>query len=178
MTTKRTTAVTIEPGVRSLDQCEAVVSRGLDTFVEVGLALLEIRDRLLYQAVGFSSFDGYCRDRWGWSRQHAHRLISGAQVAELVSPAGDGPPAERVARELVPLARADEDAAVALWAELRASHGDHVTAELVRNLVHQHLGRPAPTPNFRPVSVEGQSRLDRRRPVLCPECGHEFTVLR
>jgi len=168
----------VEPAIRTLAECEAIVDRGLSTFVEVGRALLEIRDRRLYREAGFSSFDGYCRERWGWSRQHAYRLIDGGRVAELVSPAGDSSPVERVARELVPLARADEDAAVALWAELRASHGDHVTADLVRDLVHQHLGKEVPTPNFRPVSVEGQSRLDRRRPVVCPECGHEFTVLR
>jgi hypothetical protein len=168
----------VEPGRRTLVECETVVGRGLDTFVEVGLALLEIRDRRLYHDAGFSNFAGYCRERWGWSRQHAYRLIDGAQVVELVSPAGDTLPSERVLRELAPLARADQEAAVALWAELRATHGDHVTAKLVRDLVGHHLGRSAPTPDFRPVSADSQPRLDRRRPITCPGCGHEFHLPR
>ena len=162
---------------RTLAECEAVVERGFDTFVEVGRALLEIRDRRLYRGAGFAAFGTYCRERWGWSRQHAYRLIDGAQVAELVSPAGDTPP-ERVARELVPLARADQEAAVALWVELQARHGAHVTADLVRTAVAQHLGKEAPTPDFRPVSVDQVPRLDRRRPIACPKCGHEFTLSR
>lgn len=30
-------------------------------------------------------------------------------------------------------------------------------------------------PDFAPVGEEEQSRLDRKAPVRCPECGHEFT---
>ena len=31
------------------------------------------------------------------------------------------------------------------------------------------------TPNFQPVGIEEQGRLDQKKPVTCPECGHEFT---
>ena len=34
-----------------------------DSFVDVGLALLETRDRRLYKEAGFSAFAAYCRDR-------------------------------------------------------------------------------------------------------------------
>jgi len=30
-------------------------------------------------------------------------------------------------------------------------------------------------PDFQPVSEDEQGRLDRRKPVTCPECGHTFT---
>jgi len=30
-------------------------------------------------------------------------------------------------------------------------------------------------PDFQPVSVEDQPRLDEKKPVTCPECGHEFS---
>lgn len=30
-------------------------------------------------------------------------------------------------------------------------------------------------PNFEPVGVEEQGRLDEKKKVICPECGHEFT---
>jgi hypothetical protein len=31
------------------------------------------------------------------------------------------------------------------------------------------------TPDFQPVGIEEQGRLDEKKPVTCPECGHEFT---
>ena len=29
-------------------------------------------------------------------------------------------------------------------------------------------------PDFQPVGVDEQPRLDQKKPVMCPECGHEF----
>lgn len=29
-------------------------------------------------------------------------------------------------------------------------------------------------PNFQPVGIDEQGRLDQKKPVVCPECGHEF----
>jgi ParB family chromosome partitioning protein len=29
-------------------------------------------------------------------------------------------------------------------------------------------------PNFEPVGIDEQGRLDQKKPVTCPECGHEF----
>ena len=31
------------------------------------------------------------------------------------------------------------------------------------------------TPNFEPVGIDEQGRLDEKAKVTCPECGHEFT---
>ena len=30
-------------------------------------------------------------------------------------------------------------------------------------------------PDFEPVGIDEQGRLDQKKPVICPECGHEFT---
>ena len=30
-------------------------------------------------------------------------------------------------------------------------------------------------PNFQPVSIDEQGRLDQKNKIVCPECGHEFT---
>jgi ParB-like chromosome segregation protein Spo0J len=30
-------------------------------------------------------------------------------------------------------------------------------------------------PDFQPVSEDEQGRLDQKKPVVCPKCGHEFT---
>ena len=47
-----------------LAQCEAVIAQGLRTFVDVGAALLKVRDARLYRAE-WTTFEAYCRDRWG-----------------------------------------------------------------------------------------------------------------
>ena len=79
-----------------LDELEAVIERGMQTFVEVGEALMEIRDGRLYKQ-DYGTFEAYCKERWGFSRGHGYRLIAAAEL----SPVGDIPPAnERQAREL------------------------------------------------------------------------------
>lgn len=64
-------------------QLEATIERGLQTFVEVGLALMEIREAALYRPA--QTFEEYCRDRFGMERAHAYRLIDAAVVVENVS---------------------------------------------------------------------------------------------
>jgi phage N-6-adenine-methyltransferase len=60
-------------------ECERVIERGLNTFVEVGAALLEIRDSRLYKD-GYSTFEDYCRDRWGMARNYANKMIAASEV--------------------------------------------------------------------------------------------------
>jgi hypothetical protein len=84
-----------------LAQLEAVVERGLAVFIEVGLALQEIRDAQLYRQT-HASFEVYCRERWGFSRQRGYQLISAAEVSTMVVNAGlPAPESEREARPMV-----------------------------------------------------------------------------
>lgn len=128
----------LELVTRSLSELEIIIERGLNTFVEVGQALLEIRAGRLYHEAGYTSFDDYCRERWGFSRIHAHRQIEAAQVAGLL-PIGNTPANEAQARELTPLLKADEAEVVTVWRELKAEHGENVTARLVRQVVTNRL---------------------------------------
>src|SRR5262245_43866722 len=89
-----------------LAELEAVVERGLATFVDVGQALIEIRESRLYREQ-HDTFEKYLHFRWGMSRSSGYRFIDAARVAELVSPIGDIEN-EAHARELVPLLREPE----------------------------------------------------------------------
>jgi hypothetical protein len=131
-----------------LTDLEQVVDRGLQTFVEVGAALAEIRDSRLYRE-SHATFEEYCRGRWDLGRSHAYRLIDSAAV---VSPIGDiEPPSnEAQARELVPL-RDDPDALREVWSELRDRHGQQLTAAAVRGAVRDWLGA-AGTASEEPVT--------------------------
>jgi N6-adenosine-specific RNA methylase IME4 len=124
----------------SLAQLEERIQKGLRTFIDVGLALAEIRDRRLYKEAGYSEFDTYCRKRWGWSEAYVTRNIQAAELARAL-PIGNGPKNEAQARELVPLAQEDEHQVLEVWDELREEYGDDVTARVVRSAVDKRLRR-------------------------------------
>jgi hypothetical protein len=71
-----------------LTELEAIVQRGLEASLEAGAALMAIRDERLYRDT-HETFDAYCRARWSMSRQHAYRLIAGAETSNRLSPRGD-----------------------------------------------------------------------------------------
>ena len=125
-------------------ELEKLIAKGQKTFVEVGLALAEIRDLRLYKRE-YSSFEEYCRKKWGWTRQHAYRLIEAAPVAKCHQLVTN----ESVARELArvePTRRAGVVQAI-------VAEGQPVTAEAIR----RHL---PPPPMVRPAS--GSSSEEHR----------------
>lgn len=67
-----------------LIECEQTIERGKKAFVEVGLALMRIRDAGGYRMAGYKTFEQYCRDRWGWSRKTATIYIGAQRVARLL----------------------------------------------------------------------------------------------
>jgi hypothetical protein len=73
---------------KQLRQCEEVLREGLETFFEVGGALLTIRDNHLYR-VTHRTFENYCRERWGIGRSYASRVIGAAERVSLLP--ADGP---------------------------------------------------------------------------------------
>jgi N6-adenosine-specific RNA methylase IME4 len=64
---------------------EAVVERGLDAFLEVASALIEIRGRRLYRA-SFPSFEAYAANRFGLKRRTVYGYIEAHRVFENVPP--------------------------------------------------------------------------------------------
>jgi hypothetical protein len=68
--------------------CETTIRKGKKWFVPTGRALAVINERRLYRE-GYPTFDAYCKQRWGFTDAHAHRLIEAFKVAEDLSPFGD-----------------------------------------------------------------------------------------
>ncbi|MBN1430421.1 MAG: hypothetical protein JXB07_18775, partial [Anaerolineae bacterium] len=94
-----------------LREYETVIERGLSTFMDVGEALLAIRDKRLYRNT-HSTFEEYCQERWGMSRSYAYRTIEAAQVAKRLLPMGNIPMSERQAR---PLTGLEPDEQIEAW---------------------------------------------------------------
>lgn len=63
---------------------ESRIAQGLETFKEVGTALLAIRDGRGYR-FEYATFEDYCKERWGMERRHAYRLMDAANVISNVS---------------------------------------------------------------------------------------------
>jgi len=122
---------------RRLVQLEGLIARGLETFVEVGKALLEIRDSRLYRG-SHATWEAYCRERWSWSKTHANRQIDAAQVAIHLTPMGVSPLTERVARELAPL-QAEPEKVRDAWDSILQQHGPEPTAEQAREVVRSGM---------------------------------------
>lgn len=119
-----------------LAQCERVIERGLATFIEVGEALLTVRDARLYR-VSYPTFEDYCRERWELSRPRAYQLIDAAGTVHALSTNVDTPPPanEAQARELAPLAKESPEQAAEAWTEAYNESDGKPTAKKVREKV-------------------------------------------
>jgi len=89
---------------------EKSIAAGLDTFQEVGTSLLKIRDGRLYLAT-HKTFELYCRERWGLSRNYADRITAAAEAVEML-PMGSKPTSERQAR---PLTSVPKESRAEVW---------------------------------------------------------------
>jgi hypothetical protein len=73
---------------KRLQECESIITKGLATFIDVGNALAEIRNRGLYRA-DHKTFESYCHDRWNLKRQRAYELMGASEVVKNLSEISD-----------------------------------------------------------------------------------------
>jgi hypothetical protein len=93
---------TEEPNAERLSTLERIIETGLQTFIEVGNALTEIRDSRLYRRC-YHTFEDYCRERWQMTRMRASQLISAAAVVANVNNCLHSPTHESQVRALANL---------------------------------------------------------------------------
>ena len=140
--------MTLEPSESSeLQACEQVIAKGLNHFVQVGNALIRIRDLKLYRAT-HATFAAYCKERWDMAKSQAYRVIEAAQVVGVLpikseevkmSPIGGqslpAPASERVVRPLTQLEPYQQPAAYARAVEM--ANGEAPTAKQVQAAVEE-----------------------------------------
>jgi hypothetical protein len=110
----------------NLARHEQVIERGLNTFVEVGEALSAIRDGRLYRE-SHTTFEAYCRERWGMSASRARQLCGASDVAKSVTMVTLT--TERQARELAKVEPAKRQEVVERAQE---ATGGKITAAAIR----------------------------------------------
>jgi hypothetical protein len=126
--------------VQTLAHYEQIIERGIKTFVEVGHALLVIRDERLYRE-GYTTFEDYCRQRWDLSRPYAYQLMEASVVVENVSAVADIVPAnEAQARPLTTLP-AEQQREV--WREaVETAPASGITAKHVQATIKRAQAKP------------------------------------
>jgi len=129
---------------RRLAALEVVIHGGLTSFVEVGDALLEIRDSKLYR-ISFATFEEYTRKRWGFSHQRASQLMSAAEVVgSLPAESATNVANEAHARAIAPVLRGHgPKVAAAVLSEASEATNGHVTAAAITAAARPRLD---PTP--------------------------------
>lgn len=112
------------------------VKRGLTTFVEVGAALLEIRDAKLYRE-RCSTFEAFVQVEFGLSRASAYRQIAAAEVVSEMSQIETKP---TNADQAIALGALPPEERPKAWTEAvkdAAEAGVKVTAAAVRKAVNR-----------------------------------------
>lgn len=141
-----TTSLT--PELLDLMEHEKVIEQGLASFVEVGNALLAIRDGKRYRAAGFTSFETYLRERWDMSRPRGYQLLDAAKMVAEMSTNVDTPLPSSEGQTRA-LARLPESERADAWAEaVERANGDTPTGELVAEVVKERR-TPKPVPKKR-----------------------------
>ena len=124
------------PSADRLLQLENKMQR---SFVEIGLALQEIKDKGLYRLT-HNSFDSYCQDRWNMaSRQYAVKLIKAAALYKEFEAEGikNLPRNEFQCRPLVESDLNPQEQRAAWQESVRRSPNNIPSAKQVREVVDQ-----------------------------------------
>ena len=111
--------------------------------MEVGTALTEIRDGKLYEDK-YDDFEEYCRDRWGYGRTHAYRLMDAAGVIKDLSPIGDNLPRPANEAQVRELVQVPTEKRLEAWKKTVEVAGQNpITARVVRAVTAEFKPRQA-----------------------------------
>lgn len=119
---------------KRLTTLENVIAKGMRSFIAVGRALAEIRDKKLYTASGFASFPDYVKGRYGWNKSYGHQLIKSSGLCASLSTIVDSANLPAHEGQVRPLLRLESKDAGRVWTKvLKASErsDEPITAERV-----------------------------------------------
>jgi len=123
---------------KELNRLECIITRNLQSFYEVGRALMEIRDKGLYRDVlGFETFEAYCKSKWDFASNYARRLITSAETFDNIKsvPIGTVPTTESQTR---PLSKLEPDQQREAWQKaVESAPEGKVTASIVTKIVKE-----------------------------------------
>jgi hypothetical protein len=139
--------------------CQEVVRMGWNSFVDVGLALSQIREERLYREE-YGTFEQYCRSRWDYGRRYVNQMISAAQLFRFLGAncSQTKPDHESQVRPLIGLT---PEQTKSVWeSAVQKARGRRVTGAVVKKAVKDLQGAGNPEPVQRP---KRPSKAEQRR---------------
>ncbi len=129
---------------KRLEQLENVVAENFQTFVQVGQALSEIRDRKLYRLKAVT-FEIYCKNLFDIAKSRVRELINAAEVMENLRHGGGFDDEQKLLphneRQVRPLTRLRPEQQVSAWsAAVESAPRGNITASHVNKMVKEYLG--------------------------------------
>ena len=121
-----------------LERCEVVIKQGLQTFVEVGQALMLIRDKRLYRAE-FGTFEAYCQDKWQLGRNFVNKTIAASNVVANLEMGTRGTQTPQTEKHARPLTKLEPELQVEAWQKVVEEHGDKITHNKVQEVVKEFV---------------------------------------
>jgi len=174
-----------------LIQLEAEIQEGLD-LVDRGKdktwrAVAAVRSEGVWKIKGHSSFETYCKSRWGWEKSNAHEVANaGAIASELVA---SGVPESDLPESIAPyrqLAKRSPEQRPEALREVADTNGKP-TAKAIKTAVARHASKkeaiapPSPPPDHLPVCRPSVSPAEFNREMTkgwgdsrasCRNCRH------
>jgi hypothetical protein len=133
-------AITMTEEAVSLRDCEARIEASLQSYIEVGKALDDIRASKSYRDVA-PTFEQYCLLRWAWNPSHVWHFIHASRVAEILSTFVEKPRTETYARPLTPLL-GDPDGLREVWRGILARCSRPLTKRMIAEAVDEYRNPP------------------------------------
>ena len=125
---------------------ENTIAQGLTTFVEVGAALITIRENELYRQT-HRTFKDYYRDRWNLSKAHVYHLIMATEIVENLSSTEDILPISETHIRPLSHSKLEPEQQREVWRRVvnTAPNGD-ITAGHVQRTVDEYKAEISPPP--------------------------------
>jgi len=141
------------------ERCKVVIKQGLETFIEVGHALIEVRDKKYYR-LEYKTFEDFCRGEFGIGYNFAYRHIKAAATIANLDNCQYLPKTESQAR---PLTKLEPEIQQQAWTEVVEQHKEapeQITAKEVEQVANE----------WKPYSDElKQAKQDNQPSVFNPE---------
>lgn len=122
----------------TLAEREAIIERGLSSFLDVGSALIAIKRDRQYREAGYPTFEDYCARRFQISRGRAYQLVAAAATTAALAEAlpemstAVDIPLPTSERQVRPLASLEPEQQVEAWSQaVEAAGGSQPTAAQV-----------------------------------------------
>lgn len=157
MENELTTLMTIAEE-KELERLEGIIEIGRQSFIEVGMALTEIKNAKLYRK-DYKTFGEYCLKKWQYARQTAYQFIDSVKVVENVRHGGQTEILPTNERQTRPLTSLEPEQQQEVWQKaVDTAPEGKVTArhieETVWSLIYSTTHNPKPkTKNASPSII-------------------------